>query len=662
MNLICASLLATSISGLLALVVHRSPTWAARIGAAGVITGSILGLAASVPAVFRAGSVDLIITMNVPYGSLHLGLDALSAFFLVPILFVSGIGAIYGLGYLRREPGQSIAGAWFFYNALAASMVLVVLARNAVLFLIGWETMALSSYFLVTHALVSRRGESAAVREAGIVYQIATHLGTAFLLAMFVLLSGASGSMEFSALHANGAAAPAGLLFVFALVGFGAKAGFVPLHVWLPGAHPVAPSHVSAVMSGVMIKTGIYGILRILPMLGVPAYWWGWTLVGIGVTSGVLGILFALAQHNLKRLLAYSSVENIGIIALGLGVGLIGQQAGMPSVAALGYAGALLHVLNHGLFKGLLFLVAGAVDHGSGTLQIDALGGLQKRMPWTAALFLLGAVAIAGLPPLNGFIGEFCIYLGALHGAASGDADLVPVLALVIAGLGLIGALAVACFTKAYGVVFQGTPRSPGAAESQEVSSLMRGAMLALGGACCAVALFGWWLLPQLTLLVGQISGLASAAPLRNAGHTLRLIVLAEGTMLLLVAILAGLRRLLARSREERRESTWGCAFPASTSRMQYTASSYADPLTRLFEPLLKTHENSTAPSGYFPAEVTYTSHTHDQARRLIYAPLYRLVMAVATHLRPFQAGRVQSYILYIAITLFVVLAMTVGR
>ena len=252
----------------------------------------------------------------------------------------------------------------------------------------------------------------------------------------------------------------AGVLFLLAVIGFGTKAGFMPLHVWLPEAHPAAPSHVSAVMSGVMIKTGIYGLMRAFTFLGTPPLWWGWVLVAIGLTSGVLGVLFALAQHDLKRLLAYHSVENIGIIALGLGVGLLGMSTGSPVLIVLGFGGALLHVLNHALFKGLLFLGAGAVVHGTGTREIDQLGGLLKRMPWTAATFLVGAVAISGLPPLNGFVSEFLIYLGAFKGGIStGGPVAVPLLAL-IAGLALIGGLAVACFTKAFGIVFLGEPRS----------------------------------------------------------------------------------------------------------------------------------------------------------------------------------------------------------
>jgi len=290
--------------------------------------------------------------------------------------------------------------------------LLVVVARNGVLFLMSWELMSLASFFLVT-----LEDEKESVRRAGWIYLIAMHLGTAFLLAMFLLLGQNAASLDFERLST--AAAPSGVFFLLAVIGFGTKAGFIPMHVWLPEAHPAAPSHVSAVMSGVMIKTGIYGLLRILTLLGPPAAWWGWTLVAIGIVSGILGVLYALAQHDLKRLLAYHSVENIGIIALGLGIGVLGISYSNPMMAALGFTGGLLHVVNHALFKSLLFLGAGSVLHATGTGELDRLGGLLKRMPVTGTTFLIGAVAISGLPPLNGFVSEFLIYLGVIAGLGS---------------------------------------------------------------------------------------------------------------------------------------------------------------------------------------------------------------------------------------------------
>ena len=471
-----------------------------------------------------------------PYGAFYVEVDALSAFFLIPILGLSALAAIYGGEYLWgwREK-KSLGASWFFFNLLVASMMMVVLARNGVLFLVAWEVMALASFFLVTF-----EDEKDSVREAGWTYLVASHLGTAFLLALFVLLGREAGSLDFDRFGAVASLAPSAVsgLFLLALIGFGTKAGFMPLHVWLPEAHPAAPSHVSALMSGVMIKTGIYGLLRALTFLGPPLAWWGWTLIGIGLTSGVLGVLFALAQHDLKRLLAYHSVENIGIIALGLGVGLVGLSNGSPLLAVLGFGGGLLHVLNHAVFKGLLFFGAGAVLHGAGTREIDHLGGLAKRMPWTAATFLVGSVAISGLPPLNGFVSEFLIYLGAFNGVTQRAGVAVPLLA-VIAGLALIGGLAAACFTKTFGIVFLGEPRSEQAARAHEAGAAMRWPMVLLAAACVAIGLCAPLMVRPLAGVLPSVSRLSAdsvAENLANADGPLRWVVVGSGAFLALVA------------------------------------------------------------------------------------------------------------------------------
>ena len=376
----------------------RNLSW---LGAGTVVVAAGLGCIPAVQVLLGGSVLQFRFPWPVPYGEFFIELDPLSAWFLLPTFLLSALSAIYGVGYLRPWLGRrSLGPVWFFYGLLVLGMMLVLLARNAVLFLFAWELMAVASFFLVTF-----EHERPSVREAGWIYLVATHLGTAFLLAFFLLLGRETGSMDFDVWAAQGIHTQglASVLFLLAVVGFGTKAGFMPLHVWLPEAHPAAPSHVSALMSGVMIKTGIYGLLRAFTFLGTPPLWWGWLLIAIGLTSGVLGMLFALAQHDLKRMLAYSSVENIGIIALGLGVGLLGMSTASPLLMVLGFGGALLHVLNHALFKGLLFLGAGAVVQRTGTHEIDQLGGLLKRMPWTAAAFLVGAVAISGLAAIERF-------------------------------------------------------------------------------------------------------------------------------------------------------------------------------------------------------------------------------------------------------------------
>jgi hydrogenase-4 component B len=647
-----------AVSGFAALL-GRSARIATGIGVGGAVIGCAIGL---IPAlgVLLGGEVEsLHLAWSVPYGSFFVQLDALSAFFIVVILAISALAAIYGGEYLWPWHDKKWLGPpWFFFNVLVASMLMVVLARNGVLFLVAWEVMALSSFFLVTF-----EDERESVRVAGRTYLVATHLGTAFLLVMFILMGREAGSLDFDQFEKLSgtpkAFGGASLLFLLAIIGFGTKAGFVPLHVWLPEAHPAAPSHVSALMSGVMIKTGIYGLVRVLTFLGPPPLWWGWLLVGIGLSSGILGVLFALAQHDLKRLLAYHSVENIGIIALGLGAGLLGISEGSPALVVLGFGGGLLHVANHAVFKSLLFLGAGAVLHGTGTREIDHLGGLLKRMPWTAFTFLVGAVAISGLPPLNGFVSEFLIYLGAFGGGISFKAGAAVPLFGLIAGLALIGGLAAACFTKAFGIVFLGQPRTKHGQHAHEAGWLMRMPMLLLAASCVLIGLFAPIALSILQPVVQQVSGFPANViheNLASAAGPLRFVAAIGAALLALVGFLALLRRTLLVNRKVEEGITWGCGYALPTARMQYTASSFAQPLTDLFKPLLGTKTNVSAPSGYFPSDAALKTETLDMFSEKIYRPVFTQIGAGLSRLRWLQQGNVQLYVLYIALTLLLLL------
>ncbi|MBI4586833.1 MAG: NADH-quinone oxidoreductase subunit H [Planctomycetes bacterium] len=411
---------------------------------------------------------------------------------------------------------------------------------------------------------------------------------SAFLIGFFVLASAETGSLDFERLGAAGDPWRAGILFLLALVGFGTKAGLMPFHIWLPEAHPAAPSHVSALMSAVMIKTGIYGLLRALRFLGPIPAWCGWVLAGLGLLSGVLGVLFAIAQHDIKRLLAYHSVENIGIIALGLGLGLVGLSHGFVSLAVLGFAGGLLHVVNHALFKGLLFLGAGAVLHASGTREMDRLGGLLKLMPWTGAMFLVGCVAISGLPPLNGFVSEFLIYLGAFRGSlAAGISPGVSAPAvLAILGLAVIGALATACFTKAFGVVFLGEPRSEEARHGHDPGLGMLLPMLLLAAGCALMASLPAAYLGLLAPVVVGVCGLPGEAvreSLESAREPLLIVALLGAGFLGAMVFLAATRRVLFRKRPVKETVTWDCGYARPSARMQYTSSSFADTLIEFF-------------------------------------------------------------------------------
>ena len=652
------------LSGFTALLFSRRGEIASRVGAAGAVAGSAIGLFSALPALLGRGIADFMLPWPTLDGSFVIGLDALSALFLIPIFLVVALAAIYGESYLKQHDSKRPLGfCWLSFNVLAASMAMVVVARDGVLFLVAWEMMSISSFFLVTF-----RDESGRVRAAGWTYFVAMHIGTACLLACFMMMACGTADFEF----ANWAKlagedfyyAPA--VFILALIGFGTKAGFMPMHVWLPEAHPAAPSHVSAVMSGVMIKTGIYGIARFICILGVPEAWWGWALIAIGACSGVMGVLCALAQHDIKSLLAYHSVENIGIIALGLGMGAVGVSTGSPAVAALGFGGALLHVVNHALFKGLLFLGAGSVIARAGTGAIDELGGLMKRMPRTGASFLVGSAAIAGLPPLNGFASEFLIFLSALVSiiaSAKGGARLggaLPGIA-VIAALALIGGLAQACFAKAFGSIFLGEPRTRGAADAYEAPGRMIAPMFFLACACAAIGLLSPYALPALCAAVSSLSGLpreAAMAGLTSAASPLFAIVAISAALIALASALLMLRRRMLSRREVRIVETWGCGYLAPTPRMQYTASSFAQPVVSFFRHLLMLKDEGGAPAGLFPDECGFSSHAGDLSRDGFFRPIFLRVARAASGLRLLQHGNVHLYILYIAIALLFLLLL----
>ena len=643
MGLFLVGIAVMLLGGLSSAAAGRDRRWSSALGAAATVAGSVLSLAPAFDVLASGVAREAHLPWPMPGGSFRVEIDALSAFFLIPILVLSAFSAVYGAGYLR--PASKAPGAhWLYFNALVAGMALTVVARNGILFLIAWETMTLASFFLVAFD-----HEKENVREAGWIYLVATHFGTAFLLALFLLLQRSTGSLDFDHLDPG---AHAGLLFVLAVVGFGTKAGFLPLHVWLPEAHPAAPSHVSALMSGVMIKTGIYGLVRVLTLLGPPPLWWGWLLVGIGASSGILGVLFALAQHDLKRLLAYHSVENIGIITLGLGLGVLGLASGSHPLAVLGFAGGLLHVVNHAVFKSLLFFGAGAVLQGTGEREIDRLGGLQKRMPWTAGTFLVGAAAISGLPPLNGFVSEFLIYLGGFQAVSGlGSSVAVPAIA-VIGGLGLIGGLAAACFSKAYGMVFLGEGRSPHVEHAHDPGVVMVAPMFLLAAACGAIGLLGPWVVRAME---PAIASLAGPGDMPDTGLLSR-VSLGAGAFLAVAALLAFLRARLLSGRTVAASTTWGCGYTQPTARMQYTSSSFAQPLTDLLRMFLRTRKTLHHPEGVFPGPSSLSTETPDVCRTGIFEPAFRGFGWVLAKLNWLQVGQVHLYVLYVALTLLALL------
>ncbi len=643
-----AFLCATAVAAVLA---GRSDRAALNIATSGSVFSCSAGAIAALAAVIGGEAGSLKASWLLPIGQLHVALDALSSFFLVCVFVVSGLSAVYGGGYLKAFIGKRrLAPALFFFNLLVAAMAVLVIARDGILFLVAWEVMSLASYFLVTF-----ENEREEVRRAGMTYLVASQLGVVFLFVLFALLSRGTSNYDFDFFTAAAPAAGlANACFWLALAGFGTKAGFWPVHIWLPDAHPAAPSHVSALMSGVMIKMGIYGLLRTLTFLGPPPAWWGAIVIAIGAVSGVAGVLHALAQHDLKRLLAYHSVENIGIIALGVGLGLLGQSHHNSSIAFLGYAGALLHVLNHGLFKGILFEAAGSVLHATGTRDIDSLGGLSRRMPATAMAFLLGSVAICGLPPLNGFVSEWLIYVGAFRASATlPPASAVSALA-VLPALALVGGLAAACFVKAFGVVFLGEARTGAAATAHEAGSAMRASMV-LGSLLCVA--IGIWPAAAVRLVAPAATSLGrlSSVPPTVAGPLLAITRVAV-VLLAVVGLLALLRRALLRGRSVASVTTWGCGYAAMTPRMQYTAASFAEPTLGLFAAVIPRRVHQDGPAGYFPVKARYEEHLGDMAGERFLVPATRRVVQAFSRFRVIQQGRLQVYLVYIAVTLVALL------
>ncbi|HEY6872179.1 MAG TPA: proton-conducting transporter membrane subunit [Geobacteraceae bacterium] len=625
-----------------------------RVATGVMLLASLAGMSGAGIAIATGRAEIFAIDWSLPFGPAEIGIDRLSALFLLPIFIISSCSALYATEYwpATRNP-CSARKLSFFFGLLSGAMAMLVMARESTLFLMAWEVMALSCYFVLT-----TDDGNPEVREAGALYLITTHIGTLALFAMFSLLRGACGFSWFPAAGAlDGGGALATSIFVAAFLGFGLKAGLMPLHVWLPSAHANAPSHISALMSGVLIKMGIYGLVRTYSFFSHVPLWWGASVLAAGAVSGILGVAFAIAQHDLKRLLAYHSIENIGIITMGIGVALIGQAVGSPLLTLLGMAGALLHVLNHATFKALLFLGAGSLIHGIRTREIDLMGGVARRAPWTAFFFLVGAVAICGLPPLNGFVSEFLIYLGLFNGVRLANGTAVSFLALAAPALALIGGLAVACFVKVYGAVFLGVPRTPAAAGAHEAGWRMRAPMGLLALICALVGLFP-------PAVAGLLEGAVSAwQPALYRGEN-RLGAVAPlwwltilGAVLLCLVLLAYAcfaRRLKAAPQAA--GLTWDCGYLRPSPRMQYSASSFAETLVRLFGGVLRPHWKLPAVAGPFPRDARFASHVPEAVLELAFLPLLERANARLGVVRRLQHGQLQLYILYTFLTLLFLL------
>jgi hydrogenase-4 component B len=613
---------------------------APRVWLAAVLTSLAAVLAAALAVL--GGGAEWVWRGGIAVGGegLYLRLDAISALFLALLGVVGAAASVYaGEYWAEAAHPRSARPGRVWWSVMLLNLGWVLLASNGLHFLIGWELFTLAAYFLIT--LDRQRRE---VRAAGWLYLGASHAAVLAVFGFFTLLAVRTGSWDLGPMRDRPELAP---LFWLALFGFGLKAGMFPLHIWLPSAHATAPSHVSAMLSGVTLKIGIYGLVRFSGWLPVPLAA-GAVVAGLGVASAVLGVAFALGQHDLKRLLAYHSVENIGIILLGLGFALVAASQGNPGWGRLALAGGLLHVWNHGLFKALLFFGAGSVLHSTGTREMSRLGGLWRAMPWTAGSFALGAVAISGLPPLNGFVSEWLVYLGLIDATLARGAAAWAALGAAIL-LGVTGALALACFVKVCGVVFLGAPRSNEAAGAHECGPAMRGAMGVLAGMCVAIGLAPLVFWPAIARAAGAWNpawaGTDPPAPLLQLGWV-------HVALVLLVAVAAGWLWRRVRARGLARAVTWDCGYAAPTARMQYTAGSFGGLISEWFAGILRPERHEQRPEGYFPAAAALTEHTPETVLERVVEPAGRAVLRVSALVRRLQHGRVQAYVMYILIGL----------
>jgi hydrogenase-4 component B len=650
------------------LALWRRPARARQVACGAALAGSLLNLFASAAAIFSASPIVIGLPFGNPVFTWAVRLDPLSAYFNVTLAALAAAVSLYSFGYLKEMEGRRNLGAFgFFFNLLLLSLALVFTASNAFFFLVAWEVMALSSF-----CLISFEHEKRETRNAGVLFLIMSHAGTGLLLIAFLTLTTASGSLDFSSFHLLASRMPPlqqGAVFLLFLFGFGVKAGIVPLHIWLPEAHPVSPSNVSALMSGIVIKTGIYGMARVFfDFYGAPPLWMGTVVLGLGVASALLGVLYALMEHDLKRLLAWHSIENIGIILMGFGAALMFRSLGQANLAALALIAALYHTFNHAMFKGLLFLGAGSVVQATRTRNMEKMGGLIRRMPVTALCFLLGAVAISGLPPLNGFVSEWLTYQALLAGF--GTTQSLTRLMFPIAGslLALTAALAAACFVKAFAIPFLALPRSDEAADAHEASPTMQAGMAALAVGCIALGLGVTLFVRVFDPITQQALGVSTSSALVMA-HGLALspgtlhggTISTAGMALLFLLAVAAFALPLAR-RWRRRSVTgpvWDCGLPGLTADNEYTATAFSKPLRMIFSALYRPRREIQAEyevSPHYPSAIRFESKIEHTFEKRLYGPLRERIMALANRMKGIQAGSINVYLAYIFITLILLL------
>ena len=604
---------------------------------------------------------EVIFQGNNIWGDILIRIDSLSAWFILIVNFTSVTGVVYGTGYLKpyANSSQKLALHWVLFIVFHLSMVWVCMLQHSLTFLVAWEVMSLSSMLLVVFD-----HEKSKTLKAGINYLVQMHISVTLLTVGFIWVYFQTGSFSFDAFQTYFGAKSNIWLFLIFFVGFGIKAGFIPVHTWLPHAHPAAPSHVSGVMSGVIVKLGIYGIFRIITFLKADFLLLGEIVVTVSVLTGVYGILNAAVHRDFKRMLAYCTIENIGIIGIGIGLGLMGMGNGSAVLYYLGFGGALLHVLNHSLFKSLLFYSAGSVYQQTHTRDMNKLGGLIKQMPKTAVLFLVGAVAIGGLPPFNGFVSEFILYSGLLEGLKTNDISQISLLVVTLGGLSIIGGISVLTFTKTFGTIFLGVERKQLHHRPTEVSSSMLWPQYLIVAVMLSIAFLPRFYLNVVSNLLGHFGNapvVAESSGLVTYSESITSINLYFLLFVSIAAFVWLVRALAIKEKSIEIQPTWGCSYIAPNSRMQYTGKSFSKSLGKIFGFLLPEEKKyKELQSGeIFPVQRKYVSHYQDFFEyRLINIITQRLVYAV-NYFKFIQNGRVQSYVWYGIIFMMAVFALT---
>ena len=639
-----------------------------RVKWKGILTLALLAINAIISGYLAIRSLcgelySLILAGSYVTGPIPIRIDALSGWFMLIINLIFLTGALYGYSYLRtyKKQQNNLSLHSIAFLLQHASIVSICVIQNSFVFLIAWEILALTSFVLIIF-----EHENPVTIKAGINYLIQAHFSIVFLMIAFLWVLNKTNSFDFQAISEYTSTLPGSaslILFLCFFLGFAIKAGFVPFHTWLPYAHPAAPAHVSGLMSGVIIKIGIYGILRMLLLVKTDFIAAGYLILIVSVISGLYGVMLAIVQHNLKKLLAYHSIENIGIIGIGIGIGCIGLGSGNQMLATLGFAGALLHTLNHSLFKSLLFFTAGNVYQATHTMEVEKLGGLIRKMPQTALLFLIAAIAICGIPPFNGFISEFIIYTGLYNWLSNGT--LFSLLAAIFSTIGLvsIGGLAMICFTKAFGIIFLGTERHPIPHSCREVSFLQLLPSYLLTLVILLIGIFPMLFIRILSIPVGLFTGEAAIEhpPMQIAVfQSLQPISLAAWILIAMVILLYGIRRFVLNSRQVEHGPTWGCGYVAPTFKQQYTAGSFVRTYSKLFAPVLLVEKEEKIVQGIFPSEAKYRTHSYDKLERGLIDRLLKWNKNFMGRFVFLNNGRLQFYILYGILFIVTVLSIPI--